>query len=296
MAQTVFGYGCNILSSDQYTGARGSKLVEDIPRSETHAPCPDLTTGTYFQRIHLDFSELSVGVENVAVLEGALRSTAARFNMTMTVSYRARPQRLAILVSKLDHCLYDLLIRNRTGELGHCELAVVASNHRDMAPIAAQFGVRFVYLPMEGEDREAAKAAQEAKMEALFAEEKIDLIVLARYMQVLSDGFCERNSSRTINIHHSFLPAFEGGRPYHRAHERGVKLIGATAHYATAELDKGPIIEQDTERISHRDSVPTMVRKGKDLERMVLARAVRAHLDSRVMVFGNRTVVFEENT
>jgi formyltetrahydrofolate deformylase len=130
----------------------------------------------------------------------------------------------------------------------------------------------------------------------IVAANQADLVVLARYMQILSPQMCDALKGKAINIHHSFLPAFEGGRPYHRAHERGVKLIGATAHYATAELDKGPIIEQDTERISHRDSVPTMVRKGKDLERMVLARAVRAHLDSRVMVFGNRTVVFEENT
>ena len=200
---------------------------------------------------------------------------------------------MAVLVSKSDHCLYDLLIRHQSGELP-CAIPIIISNHADLAHVASQFGIPFRHLPMEGGDKEAAKAAQEAAMEALLAEQGIDLIVMARYMQVLSRPFCERNAARTINIHHSFLPAFEGAKPYHRAHERGVKIIGATAHYATADLDAGPIIEQDVTRISHRDSVANMIRKGKDLERVVLARAVRAHLENRVIIHGNRTVVFDE--
>jgi len=273
LSQLLFGYGVNIISSDQFS---------------------DMTAKWYFQRLHIDFSRLIVGADNVQVLETALNSTAKRFDMKWSITYKSQLQRVAVLVSKLDHCLYDLLIRNQSGELP-AEIAVIISNHATLEPVARQFGIPFRHLPMVGEDKEAAKAEQEAAVEALINELNVDLIVLARYMQVLSTGFCLRNATRTINIHHSFLPAFEGGRPYHRAHDRGVKIIGATAHYATAELDAGPIIEQDVTRITHRESVTNMVRKGKDLERLVLARAVRAHLESRVIVFGNRTVVFEEN-
>lgn len=205
---------------------------------------------------------------------------------------------MAVLVSKLDHCLWDLLIRHHSGELGRCEVPVVVSNHPDLGYVARSFGVDFAHLPIDearhGGDRAAAKQAQEAAIEATLAEAGADLIVLARYMQVFSEGFCERNWRRTINIHHSFLPAFEGARPYHRAHDRGVKVIGATAHYATSELDAGPIVAQDVTRITHTDSPADMVRKGKDLERLVLARAVRWHLHDRVLVHANRTVVFED--
>jgi len=246
----------------------------------------------------LDYGDAIVGAENMPlVLEQALRTTAARFSMTWSVHYKSKTKRVALLVSKSDHCLYDLLIRHQSGELP-CAIPLIISNHADLAPVAAQFGIPFHHLAMPAGDKEAAKAAQEAAMEELFAQEQIDLIVLARYMQVLSRAFCERNAHKTINIHHSFLPAFEGGRPYHRAHERGVKLIGATAHFATADLDAGPIIEQDVARITHRDSVANMIRKGKDLERMVLARAVKAQLENRVIIHRefNRTVVFEESS
>lgn len=204
---------------------------------------------------------------------------------------------MGILVSRLDHCLWDLLIRHRSGEL-RCEVPVVISNHADLRHVAGMFGVDFVHLPIDADrhagDRAAAKDAQEAAIEATLDEARVDLVVLARYMQIFGEGFCARNWRRTINIHHSFLPAFEGGRPYHRAHDRGVKIIGATAHYATSELDAGPIIEQDITRITHRDSPADMVRKGKDLERLVLARAVRWHLQDRVLVHANKTVVFED--
>lgn len=255
-----------------------------------------------------------MGPENVNVLETAMASLAANFGMVRahpicplalltlvpsqewSIHYSTKVKRMAILVSKFDHCLYDLLIRHKSGELA-CTIPLIISNHPDLEEVARQFGVRFVHLPIAaGGDKAAAKAAQEAAIEALIEDEAIDLLVLARYMQVLSPGFCDRNARRTVNIHHSFLPAFEGGRPYHRAHERGVKLIGATAHLATSELDAGPIIEQDTARITHRDSVEAMVRKGRDLERTVLARGVKALLENRVIVSGTRTVVFEETS
>lgn len=183
---------------------------------------------------------------------------------------RSKVKRVAVLVSKSDHCLYDLLIRHQAGELS-CEVVCIVSNHPDLERVAQQFNVPFHHVPIEGGSASggsadsAAKAAQEEKVEALLDSLQIDLIVLARYMQILSPDFCARNAARTINIHHSFLPAFEGGRPYHRAHERGVKIIGATAHYATAELDAGPIIDQDVTHISHRDSVTNMIRWGPTL-------------------------------
>jgi formyltetrahydrofolate deformylase len=193
----------------------------------------------------------------------------------------------AIFVSKYDHCLYDLLLRQRAGELA-TDIALIISNHPDLEPVAEQFGVPFRCLPITKEN----KQAQEAEALSLLTEAGVDLVVLARYMQILTDTFLSSFSGRVINIHHSFLPAFMGSKPYHRAFERGVKLIGATAHYATAELDEGPIIEQDVVRCSHRDSVHDLVRKGRDLEKVVLARAVRWHLDDRILVYDNKTVVF----
>lgn len=211
------------------------------------------------------------------------------------ITYTDDAHNVGILVSKLDHCLWDLLVRYKNNEL-RCEIPIIMSNHAELQYIADQFGIPFLHLPMliaDDGDKVAAKAKQEAQIETALAEYKVDTLILARYMQVMSDDFCDKHAEHTINIHHSFLPAFEGGRPYHRAKERGVKLIGATAHYATAKLDAGPIIVQDVQPISHRDSVKDMVRKGKDLERVVLAKALRYHLESRVMVHDNRTVVFE---
>jgi formyltetrahydrofolate deformylase len=184
--------------------------------------------------------------------------------------------------------LYDLLLRQRAGELP-ADVAVVISNHVDLAPVAQQFGVPFHVFEKTAEN----KLSREVEERTLLQELDVDLVVLARYMQVMSAEFCEAFAQRLINIHHSFLPAFIGGRPYHQAYQRGVKLIGATAHYATATLDEGPIIEQDVVRASHRDAVDDLVRKGRDLEKVVLARAVRSHLDDRILVYGNKTVVFD---
>ncbi|MEM9119490.1 MAG: formyltetrahydrofolate deformylase [Cyanobacteria bacterium P01_F01_bin.56] len=194
--------------------------------------------------------------------------------------------RIAIWVSRQEHCLLDLLWRHQAKEFA-ADIPLIMSNHETLKPIADQFGIDFHQIPMKREIR----AEQEAQQLSLLAEYDIDLVVLAKYMQILSGDFL-RQFSKVINIHHSFLPAFMGAQPYHRAHERGVKIIGATAHYVTEDLDAGPIIEQDVVRITHRDDVKDLIRKGKDLERIVLARGVRLHLQNRVLVYGNRTVVF----
>jgi len=207
--------------------------------------------------------------------------------MTWRLAHASRPKRVAIFVSRTDHCLYDLLLRHRSGELA-CEIPLIVSNHGKLAPVAAQFDVPYRVFPISVD----TKQTQEEKELALLDELRIDLVVLARYMQILSSEFISHYDRRIINIHHSFLPAFSGGGPYQQAHERGVKLIGATAHYATADLDEGPIIEQDVIRTSHRDTVAELVRKGADVERNVLSRALRWHLEDRVLVYGNKTVVF----
>jgi formyltetrahydrofolate deformylase len=193
-----------------------------------------------------------------------------------------------VLFSREPHCVIDLLARSRRGELA-VEIPLVVSNHPDHAEIAEWFGVDFRHLPVTADTR----TAQEEALHSALREHRVNLVVLARYMQVLSANLVDRWPSSIINIHHSFLPAFMGGRPYHQAHERGVKIVGVTAHYATAELDDGPIIDQDVVRVSHRDSVEDLQRRGRDLEVVVLARAVRAHVEHRVLVHGHRTVVFE---
>jgi len=264
LAQVLYGHGANILDSDQHT---------------------DTVAGLFFQRIRVDFAELMT--DRVA-LERSVAELSERFQMQYRLLYQAQRKRLALFVSKYDHCLYDLLLRQRAGELSG-DIAAVISNHPDLEPVAAQFGVPFHLFHKTPE----TKLEQEQKERALLQELNVDLVVLARYMQVMSASFCEAFSQRIINIHHSFLPAFVGGKPYHQAYVRGVKLIGATAHYATAVLDEGPIIEQDVVRASHRDSVEDLVRKGRDLEKVVLARAVRSHLDDRILVYGNKTVVFD---
>jgi formyltetrahydrofolate deformylase len=263
LGQLLYGHGVNIVDADQHT---------------------DPQAGQFFQRIRMDLRELHT---DRLSLERAVAEVAARFAMRYRIAYADRRQRVAVMVSKYDHCLHDLLLRQRAGELD-CELALIASNHADLEPVARSYGVPFHVLPIDPQD----KRAQERRCEELFEGERIDLVVLARYMQVLSAELCARYAERIINIHHSFLPAFSGGKPYHQAAERGVKIIGATAHYATSELDQGPIIEQDVARVSHRDTVADMVRKGRDLERLVLARAVRLHLEDRILVHGNKTVVF----
>lgn len=263
LAQVLYGHGANILDADQHT---------------------DPVAGQFFQRIKFDLSELHTDRRS---LEMAISEVAHRFSMDWRISDGKHRYRTAIFVSKYDHCLYDLLLRQRSGELS-TEIPLIISNHPDLADVAGQFGVPFHHLPVTGE----TKHKQEERALALLESERVDLVVLARYMQILSDDFLSAFEGRVINIHHSFLPAFMGSKPYHRAFERGVKLIGATAHYATAELDEGPIIEQDVVRCSHRDSVQDLIRKGRDLEKVVLARAVRWHLDDRILVYDNKTVVF----
>jgi len=264
LAQVLAGHGANILDSDQHT---------------------DRDAGQFFQRIRFDLAEL---ITDKLTLERAIGEVTERFQMKFRLEYSERRQRVALFASNQDHCLIDLLLRHRAGELG-CDIAMVISNHPSAGDIAAQYGIEFHLVPKTP----ATKGAQEAREIDLLTQANVDLIVLARYMQVLSPAFVRLFPERIINIHHSFLPAFVGGKPYHQARERGVKLVGATAHYATADLDEGPIIEQDVVRCSHRDTVPDLVRKGKDLEKVVLARAVRWHLEQRILVYGNKTVVFE---
>src|SRR5262245_4464357 len=263
LAQVLHRHGANILESDQHT---------------------DPAARLFFQRIHFDASEL---LTDRATLERAIAEVAARLSMTWRLAWSDHVKRMAIFVSKTNHCLYDLLLRHQAGEL-RCEIPLIVSNHRDFAAVADQFGIPYRCFAISASD----KAEQEQRELACLRDEHIDLVVLARYMQILSEKFLAETRCPVINIHHSFLPAFSGGRPYHQAYERGVKLIGATAHYATADLDEGPIIEQDVIRASHRHSVEELVRKGRDVERSVLSRAVRWHLEDRVLVHGNKTVVF----
>jgi formyltetrahydrofolate deformylase len=258
LAQTLYGHGANILDADQHT---------------------DPIAQMFFQRIRFDLATLTT--DRVA-LEAGIREVAGRFGMDWRLSYGERVKRVAIFVSKYDHCLYDLLQRHRAGELA-CEMAAVVSNHPDLAPVAAHFGVPFHHLP----------PAREAEQLALLEAERIDLVVLARYMQILSPAFVAKWPHRIINIHHSFLPAFIGASPHRQAYERGVKLIGATAHYVTDKLDEGPIVEQGVVRCSHKDGVEDLVRKGRELERVVLGAAVRWHLDDRILVYASKTVVFD---
>jgi len=223
----------------------------------------------------------------VPALKAGFELIAQRFSMTWSLHDAAQKPRVLIAVSKFGHCLFDLLHRWRAGLLP-AEVVGVVSNHEDLRSFVEWSGVPFHYLPITKE----TKAEQEAAFLALVETERADLVVLARYMQILSPAMCARLEGRCINIHHSFLPGFKGARPYHQAHERGVKLIGATAHYVTRDLDEGPIIDQDVERISHRDTPEDLVRKGRDIERRVLARAVAWHVEHRVLIEGGKTIVF----
>jgi formyltetrahydrofolate deformylase len=245
----------------------------------------DPEEGIFLQRVEWELEGFAIGRDGIAE---AFRPVAERFGMTWTLRFSDYVPRMAIFVSKLPHCLYDLLARWRMGEF-RAEVPFVLSNHPDRRSIADDFGVGFHHVPTTPETR----AAEHERIARLLEDERIDVVVLARYMEVLSERFVARYPNRVINIHHSFLPAFPGARPYHRAYQRGVKIVGATAHYVTAALDEGPIIDQDVVRVSHRDSVRDLVRKGRDLEKTVLARAVDLHLRNRVLVYGNKTVVFD---
>jgi formyltetrahydrofolate deformylase len=263
LAQLLYDHGANILDADQHT---------------------DPEAGIFFQRIRFDWAEPHGDRRS---LEAAIAEVALRLQMTWRLAWSDTVKRVAIFVSRFDHCLYDLLLRHRSNELA-CEIPLVVSNHPDHKALAEQFGCSYRIFPISP----ATRSEQEAREIELLEAERIDLVVLARYMQVLSEAFLTRWNRPVINIHHSFLPAFSGGRPYQQAAERGVKLVGATAHYATRDLDEGPILEQDVIRTSHRDSLDDLVRKGRDVEKSVLSRAVRWHLEDRVLVYRNKTVVF----
>jgi formyltetrahydrofolate deformylase len=245
----------------------------------------DVETKKFFMRVVFTAADLEV---ELSALQTGFAAIAERFSMAWQMRDRAAHRRVMLLVSKSDHCLVDILYRWRTGELAMIPTAIVA-NHPREAFASLDFGeIPFHHLPVTKD----TKRAQEDAIWKLVGETNTDLVVLARYMQILSDDLSAKLSGRCINIHHSFLPGFKGAKPYHQAHERGVKLIGATAHYVTSDLDEGPIIDQDVERISHRDTPDDLVRKGRDIERRVLSRAIRHHLEDRVILNGRKTVVF----
>ena len=265
-SQAIADHGGNIVHAEQY-----------VERSSGDTPT------VFFQRIEFDL-DASTGHP---AFQSAFTPTAERFDMTVDLRDRSVPIPTAIMASKQPHCLYDLLIRWRSGELP-MDLRVVVSNHPDHRDICEHLGVPYVHLPVTKE----TKPEQERQVLNTLAEHDIELVVMARYMQILSDDFVSHHPMRIINIHHSFLPAFIGANPYRQAHERGVKLIGATGHYATADLDEGPIIAQETAHVTHRENVSELTARGRDIETVVLARAVRAHLEHKVAVHGHKTIVY----
>ena len=245
----------------------------------------DSIEGRYFMRIELDMQDLKTTRKE---LEEDFEQFAKEYNLTWECHYSDYNARVAIMVSKTSHCLYDLIARKNEGDL-KCDISLIISNHPDLEIIANQFRIPFYYLPVTSE----TKAEQEAKVMTLLKRFDIDLVVLARYMQILSPNFPSQWHAKIINIHHGFLPAFQGANPYRQAYERGVKMIGATAHYASEDLDQGPIIDQDVVRVNHELSPNGLRDVGKDVERRVLAKAVQAHLESRIILFKNRTIVFD---
>ena len=265
-------------------GAVGNFLAERSCNIIDSAQFGDPDTGRFFMRVVYDRLDLE---SDPAALAAAFAETARQFAMRWEIHDATHRPRVLILVSKLDHCLNDLLYRYKVGALPMQPVAVV-SNHRDSYQLAASYGVPFFHLPVTAD----TKPQQEAKLWTLVEEERAELVVLARYMQVLSDELCRKLEGRAINIHHSFLPSFRGAKPYHQAHERGVKLIGATAHYVTAELDEGPIIEQEVARVDYKMRVDDLAALGRDVECQALARAVKYHLEHRVFLNGRKTVVF----
>lgn len=263
LSDFVFKHHGNILDADQHA---------------------EVETDMFFMRLRWERSLFSL--DRKQILE-ALAHIATRFDLQWEMTFSESRPKLVVFASKIPHCLYDILLAHQLEELGGDLLAVV-SNHEELRSVAGHFGVPFHHIAVRADNKAEAEHAQQALVTSLGA----DLIVLARYMQILSPEFVASRAGKIINIHHSFLPAFVGARPYHQAKARGVKLIGATAHYVTAELDAGPIIEQDVVRVTHRDDVPQLVQKGRELERQVLTRAVKLHLDRRVLVSDNRTIVF----
>jgi formyltetrahydrofolate deformylase len=245
----------------------------------------DRNTGRFFMRLKWELGNFMIPKEKISDYFQTLIATP--YKMEFDLYFSEQKPRMAIFVSKMSHCLYDILSRWESGDW-QAEIPLIVSNHTEMQPIAERFGIPFHYLPITRD----SKAQQEARQMELLHHSAVDLVVLARYMQILSSNFLQHYPNRVINIHHSFLPAFAGAKPYHAAWERGVKIIGATCHYVTAELDAGPIIEQDVIRVSHKDSLDTLIRKGKDLEKIVLSRGVFLHIQRKLLTYGNRTVVF----
>ncbi|GAB1544259.1 formyltetrahydrofolate deformylase [Scytonema sp. NUACC21] len=263
IANFIYTYGGNIIHADQHT---------------------DFAAGLFLTRIEWQLEGFNLPRDLIAP---AFNAIAQPLQAKWELHFSDTVPRIAIWVSKQDHCLFDLIWRQRAKEFT-AEIPLIVSNHPDLKVVAEQFGIDFHHIPISKDN----KREQEAQQLNLLNQYKIDLVILAKYMQILSKEFINE-FPQVINIHHSFLPAFVGANPYHKAFERGVKIIGATAHYVTDDLDAGPIIEQDVVRVSHRNEVEDLIRKGKDLERIVLARAVRLHLQNRVLVYRNRTVVFE---
>ncbi|MCP4653240.1 MAG: formyltetrahydrofolate deformylase [Candidatus Omnitrophica bacterium] len=245
----------------------------------------DSQTNTFFMRIQWSLEEFRISPSDI---KDRFQPLAEKFYMDSNLYFDDHTPRVAIFTSKQDHCLYDLLLRHKEGQF-KCSIPLVISNHPNSAKTAASFGIKFAQL----EKTPANKSETEKKEVALLKNENIELVILARYMQVLTADFLNHFKNQIINIHHSFLPAFAGNNPYAQAYRRGVKIIGATSHYVTAELDQGPIIEQNTVRISHRDSLADLQRKGKDLEKNVLSEAVRLHLERKILVYDNKTVIFD---
>ena len=264
MSDFIYRHGGNILHTDEHT---------------------DADSAWFLMRVEFDPGEFDIPL---SVLPQQFEPIAKKFDMEWRLASPGERKKMAIMVSRYDHCLVDLLYRHKVGEL-NCDIPLIISNHADNKSIADFYQIPFFVIPVSKENKREAEQHQIS----LLRKHNIDFTVLARYMQVLSNEFVASFPHRIINIHHSFLPAFVGARPYHQAFQRGVKLIGATSHYVTEVLDDGPIIEQDVVRISHRDSVEDLIQKGRDLEKVVLSRGVRWHIDNRVLLYGNKTVVFD---
>jgi formyltetrahydrofolate deformylase len=264
IANFVYDNGGNIVYDDQYT---------------------DFSAGLYFNRIEWELDGFQIPRDSI---QSAFADIATPLQAQWQLHFSDAVPRIAIFVSRQDHCLLDLLWRHKEREF-NAKIPLIISNHPDLEKTSLQFNIDYYHIDITKEN----KLAQEEKELEILQKYQIDLVILAKYMQVLSNNFIDRYPQKLINIHHSFLPAFIGAYPYHQAHQRGVKIIGATSHYVSAELDAGPIIEQDVARVTHRDNVDDLIRKGRDLERVVLARGVRLHLQNRVITYGNRTVIFE---
>ena len=264
IANFLMAYNANILHADQHQ---------------------DSSENLFLMRVEWDLAGFTLPVENFSA---AFQPIAAENGMTWRIALSQHKPRMAVLVSKYEHCLVDLIHRWRVGEL-NCDIPLVISNHEECRRLVEFSGIPFHVIPVTKDNKAEAEAEQWRLLDAA----GVHFIVLARYMQVLSPSFVERYTNNVINIHHSFLPAFDGAKPYHRAFARGVKLIGATGHYVTEMLDEGPIIEQEVMRISHRDDVEDLVQKGRDLERIVLSRAVRWHIENRILAYANKTVIFD---